>query len=63
MMVHRAIGEVGIKVPPRELRAGCRESRERGRGLFLSEAPIEVAKHAHDTGGFDFHCCAAAAVG
>lgn len=66
MMVHGAIGEVGIKVSPYGRgRARCRNQREgkEGDDLFLSEAPIEIAEHAHNTGGFDFHRCSTAALG
>lgn len=66
MMVHGAIGEVGIKVPPPHsggAEADAEIKERRGDDLFLSEAPIEIAEHAHNTGGFDFHRCSTAVLG
>lgn len=66
MMVHGAIGEVGIKVSPvREGKSPMQKSKkgQRGDDLFLSEAPIEIAEHAHNTSGFDFHRCSTTALG
>lgn len=62
MMVHEAIGKVGIKVagrrrrrPDAEIMGKVEKNRNTGPRLFIGKAPIKVAKHTHDAGCFDFH--------